>query len=74
MYCVSNVTEDFTGSVQMTTGSICLKIFIPFQAGVSYNAYLLLDESTVLYLTPSIGRPAASSLKNMDYLLEGKPA
>ena len=40
MYCVRNVTEDlYWVGANDHQACPCLKIFIPFPEGVSYNAY-----------------------------------
>ncbi|MEW3475256.1 FprA family A-type flavoprotein, partial [[Clostridium] symbiosum] len=44
----------------------------PIPRGVSYNAYLLLDEKSVLFDTVDWSA-CRQLLENMDYLLEGKP-
>ena len=44
----------------------------PLENGVSYNAYVLLDEKTVLFDTAdwTVGR---QFLENVDYVLDGRP-
>ena len=72
MYCVRNITPD----ILMIGGSdrrigLFENVF-PVPRGVSYNAYLVLDEKTVLLDTAdsSVG---AHFYENLEYALQGRP-
>ena len=60
MYCVRNVTEDLYWVGANDHRLALFENIHPIPRGVSYNAYLLLDEKSVLFDTVT-GRPAASS-------------
>lgn len=62
MYCVRNVTEDLYWIGANDHRLSLFENIHPIPEGVSYNAYVLMDEKTVL-LIPSIGPPAVSFLR-----------
>lgn len=72
MYCVRNVTEDLYWVGANDHRLALFENIHPIPRGVSYNAYLLLDEKSVLFDTVdwSVCRQL---LENMEYLLNGKP-
>ena len=72
MYCVRNVTEDLYWVGANDHRLALFENIHPIPRGVSYNAYLLLDEKSVLYDTVDWSA-CRQLLENMDYLLEGKP-
>ena len=72
MYCVRNVTEDLYWVGANDHRLALFENIHPIPRGVSYNAYLLLDEKSVLFDTVDWSA-CRQLLENMDYLLEGKP-
>ena len=72
MYCVRNVTEDLYWVGANDHRLALFENIHPIPRGVSYNAYLLLDEKSVLFDTVDWSA-CRQLLGNMDYLLEGKP-
>ena len=72
MYCVRNVTEDLYWVGAKDHRLALFENIHPIPRGVSYNAYLLLDEKSVLFDTVDWSA-CRQLLENMDYLLEGKP-
>lgn len=72
MYCVRNVTEDLYWVGANDHRLALFENIHPIPRGVSYNAYLLLDEKSVLFDTVDWSA-SRQLLENMDYLLEGKP-
>ncbi len=71
MYCVRNVTEDLYWVGANDHRLALFENIHPIPRGVSYNAYLLLDEKSVLFDTVDWSA-CRQLLENMDYLLEGK--
>ena len=71
MYCVRNVTEDLYWVGANDHRLTLFENIHPIPRGVSYNAYLLLDEKTVLFDTVDWSA-CRQLLENMDYLLQGK--
>lgn len=72
MYCVRNVTEDLYWVGANDHRLALFENIHPIPRGVSYNAYLLLDEKSVLFDTVDWSA-CRQLLENMDYLLKGKP-
>ena len=72
MYCVRTVTEDLYWVGANDHRLALFENIHPIPRGVSYNAYLLLDEKSVLFDTVDWSA-CRQLLENMDYLLEGKP-
>lgn len=72
MYCVRNVTEDLYWVGANDHRLALFENIHPIPRGVSYNAYLLLDEKSVLFDTVDWSA-CRQLLENMDYLLQGKP-
>ena len=72
MYCVRNVTEHLYWVGVNDHRLALFENIHPIPRGVSYNAYLLLDEKSVLFDTVDWSA-CRQLLENMDYLLEGKP-
>ena len=72
MYCVRNVTEDLYWVGANDHRLALFENIHPIPRGVSYNAYLLLDEKSVFFDTVDWSA-CRQLLENMDYLLEGKP-
>lgn len=72
MYCVRNITEDLYWVGANDHRLHLFENIHPIPYGVSYNAYLLLDQETVLFDTVdwSACRPL---LENLDHLLDGRP-
>ena len=72
MYCVRNVTENLYWVGANDHRLHLFENIHPIPRGVSYNAYLLLDEKTVLFDTVdwSVCRQL---LENVDYLLGERP-
>ena len=71
MYCVRNVTEDLYWVGANDHRLTLFENIHPIPRGVSYNAYLLLDEKTVLFDTVDLSA-CRQLLENMDYLLQGR--
>lgn len=72
MYCVRNVTEDLYWVGANDHRLHLFENIHPIPRGVSYNAYLLLDEATVLFDTVDWSA-CRQLLENMEHLLEGRP-
>ena len=72
MYCVRNVTEDLYWVGANDHRLTLFENIHPIPRGVSYNAYLLLDERSVLFDTVDWSA-CRQLLENMDYLLADKP-
>ena len=72
MYCVRSVTDNLYWVGANDHRTHLFENIHPIPRGVSYNAYLLLDKSTVLFDTVdwSVCRQL---LENLDYLLDGRP-
>ncbi|MCB6365401.1 FprA family A-type flavoprotein [Intestinibacillus massiliensis] len=72
MYCVRKVTDDLYWVGGNDHRLALFENIHPIPRGVSYNAYLLLDEKTVLFDTVdwSIGR---QFIENVETLLDGRP-
>ena len=71
MYCVRKVTDDLYWVGANAHRTTLFENIHPIPKGVSYNAYLLLDEETVLFDTVdwSVCR---QMMENLEYLLEGR--
>ena len=72
MYCVRNVTEDLYWVGAHDHRLHLFENIHPIPRGVSYNAYLLLDESTVLFDTVDWSA-CRQLLENVEHLLDGRP-
>lgn len=72
MYCVRNVTEDLYWVGANDHRLHLFENIHPIPRGVSYNAYLLLDENSVLFDTVDWSA-CRQLLENIEYLLAGKP-
>lgn len=72
MYCVRNVTEDLYWVGANDHRLHLFENIHPIPRGVSYNAYLLLDESTVLFDTVDWSA-CRQLLENVEHLLGGRP-
>ena len=72
MYCVRNVTEDLYWVGGNDHRLHLFENIHPIPRGVSYNAYLLLDESTVLFDTVDWSA-CRQLLENVEHLLDGRP-
>lgn len=72
MYCVRNATEDLYWVGANDHRLALFENIHPIPRGVSYNAYLLLDEKSVLFDTVDWSA-CRQLLENMDHLLGGKP-
>ena len=72
MYCVRNITEDLYWVGANDHRLHLFESIHPIPQGVSYNAYLLLDQETVLFDT--VDWSAYRQLvENMDYVLGDRP-
>ena len=71
MYCVRNVTEDLYWVGANDHRLHLFENIHPIPRGVSYNAYLLLDESTVLFDTVDWSA-CRQLLENVEHLLDGR--
>lgn len=71
MYCVRKVTDDLYWVGANDHRLTLFENIHPIQNGVSYNAYLLLDEKNVLFDTVDWSA-CRQLLENIEYLLEGK--
>ncbi len=71
MYCVRNITEDLYWVGANDHRTYLFENIHPIPRGVSYNSYLLLDESTVLFDTVdwSVSRQL---IENMHHVLDGR--
>lgn len=72
MHCVRKVTEDLYWVGANDRRLTLFENIHPIPRGVSYNAYLLLDEQTVLFDTVDWSA-CRQLLENIDYLLDGRP-
>lgn len=72
MYCVRNITEDLYWVGANDHRLTLFENIHPIPKGVSYNAYLLMDENTVLFDTVDWSA-CRQLLENMDYLLKDRP-
>ncbi len=72
MYCVRNVTEDLYWVGANDHRLALFENIHPIPRGVSYNAYLLLDEKSVLFDTVDWSA-CRQLIENIEYLLAGKP-
>ena len=72
MYCVRPVTEDLYWVGANDHRLALFENIHPIPRGVSYNAYLLLDERTVLFDTVDWSA-CRQLLENVEHLLAGKP-
>lgn len=72
MHCVRKVTDDLYWVGANDKRLNLFENIHPIEDGVSYNAYVLLDEKTVLFDTAdwSVGR---QFIENVEYVLEGRP-
>jgi flavorubredoxin len=72
MHCTRKVTDDLYWVGADDRRLTLFENIHPIPRGVSYNAYLLLDEKTVLFDATdwSAGRQLVD---NLDYLLQGRP-
>ncbi len=71
MYCVREVTKDLYWVGANDHRLTLFENIHPIPRGVSYNAYLLLDEHTVLFDTVDWSA-CRQLLENLDYLLAGR--
>ena len=71
MYCVRKVTDDLYWVGANDHRTTLFENIHPIPKGVSYNAYLLLDQETVLFDTVdwSVCR---QMMENLEYLLDGR--
>ena len=72
MYCVRNVTEDLYWVGANDHRLHLFENIHPIPRGVSYNAYLLLDEKAVLFDTVDWSA-CRQLLENIEHLLSGRP-
>ncbi|MCD8224023.1 MAG: FprA family A-type flavoprotein [Clostridiales bacterium] len=72
MYCVREVTNDLYWVGANDHRLTLFENIHPIPRGVSYNAYLLLDEHTVLFDTVDWSA-CRQLLENLDHLLAGRP-
>ena len=72
MYCVRNVTDDLYWVGANDHRLALFENIFPIPRGVSYNAYLLLDEKTVLFDTVDWSA-CRQLLENVEHLLDGRP-
>ena len=72
MYCVRNVTEDLYWVGANDHRLTLFENIHPIPRGVSYNAYLLMDEQTVLFDTVDWSA-CRQLLENMEHVLDGRP-
>lgn len=72
MYCVRNVTEDLYWVGANDHRLHLFENIHPIPRGVSYNAYLLLDEQTALFDTVDWSA-CRQLLENIEHLLAGRP-
>lgn len=72
MYCVRNVTDDLYWVGANDHRLHLFENIHPIPRGVSYNAFLLLDENSVLFDTVDWSA-CRQLLENIEYLLAGKP-
>ena len=72
MHCVTNIREDLYWLGASDRRLAKFENVFPIPRGVSYNAYLLLDEKTVLFDTVDWSA-CRQLLENIEHLLNGKP-
>lgn len=72
MYCVRNVTEDLYWIGANDRRLSLFENIHPIPEGVSYNAYVLLDEKTVLFDTIDWSS-CRQFLENLEHVLDGRP-
>jgi len=72
MYCVRKVTDDIYWVGANEHRLHLFENIHPIPRGVSYNAYLLLDEKTALFDTVDWAA-CRQLLENLDHLLNGRP-
>ena len=72
MYCVRNVTEDLYWVGANDHRLTLFENIHPIPRGVSYNAYLLMDEQTVLFDTVDWSA-CRQLLETMEHVLDGRP-
>jgi flavorubredoxin len=72
MYCVRNVTEDLYWIGANDHRLSLFENIHPIPEGVSYNAYVLLDEKTVLFDTIDWSS-CRQFLENLEHVLNGRP-
>ena len=72
MYCVKQITSDMYWVGGSDRRLALFENVYPIPRGVSYNAYLVLDEQTVLFDT--VDRSVSEVFfENIEHLLAGKP-
>ena len=72
MHCVKQITSDMYWVGGSDRRLALFENVYPIPAGVSYNAYLVLDEQTVLFDT--VDRSVSEVFfENLEYLLAGRP-
>lgn len=71
MYCVRNVTEDLYWIGANDRRLALFENIHPIPRGVSYNAYVLTDEKTVLFDTADWSA-CRQFLENLEYVLDGR--
>ncbi len=72
MYCVRNVTEDLYWIGANDHRLSLFENIHPIPEGVSYNAYVLMDEKTVLFDTIDWSS-CRQFLDNLEHVLNGRP-
>ena len=72
MYCVRNVTEDLYWIGANDHRLSLFENIHPIPEGVSYNAYVLMDEKTVLFDTIDWSS-CRRFLENLEHVLNGRP-
>ncbi len=71
MHCVRKVTEDLFWVGANDHRLTLFENIHPIPQGVSYNAYLLLDQETVIY-DHGYREVSRQILENLDFLLHGR--
>lgn len=71
MYCVRNVTEDLYWIGANDHRLVLFENIHPIPEGVSYNAYVLMDEKTVLFDTVDWSA-CRQFLENLEHVLQGR--
>ena len=72
MYCVRNVTEDLYWIGANDHRLSLFENIHPIPEGVSYNAYVLMDEKTVLFDTIDWSS-CRQFVENLEHVLDGRP-
>ena len=72
MHCVRKVTDDLYWVGANERRLALFENIHPIPEGVSYNAYLLMDEKTVLFDTVDWA-VCRQFLENIEYVLAGRP-